>query len=323
MAKFDNLLAILWLLKARKRITAKQISDDLEIHIRTVYRYIDALCASGVPIVAESGHNGGYTLNKQFNEAHLFFSTKEQNALIHASKFAQKAGYPYSEDLQDAVDKLKRYTNEEQLNEINKHSSGLDVLNTPPDPKLNPILKEAESCIAEGYTLNIEYQTGYSTSKSIRNIDPFGLVYWIGKWYIVAFCHDRQEIRTFRADRIRQFYRTSEIFTRPTGFSARRFLLERLLPEQDNLLSIHIKGTPQVICDLCGHWLLGHTIAERSMEYVHLKINESAVLTYVPYFILQYGKSIHIIEPTLLKERLVEVTNELSAFYQQTLHEFQ
>lgn len=62
MSKADNMLAILWLLKSRKRMTAKQFSDALEIHVRTVYRYIDALCASGVPIISDAGYNGGYSL---------------------------------------------------------------------------------------------------------------------------------------------------------------------------------------------------------------------------------------------------------------------
>jgi hypothetical protein len=48
MSKADNMLFILWLLKMGKRLTAKQLAEELEIHIRTVYRYIDALCASGV-----------------------------------------------------------------------------------------------------------------------------------------------------------------------------------------------------------------------------------------------------------------------------------
>lgn len=66
MSKADNMLSILWMLKEQKRVTAKQIADALEIHIRTVYRYIDALCASGVPIIADSGHNGGYSLLHDF-----------------------------------------------------------------------------------------------------------------------------------------------------------------------------------------------------------------------------------------------------------------
>ena len=60
MSKADNMLAILWLLKSRKRITAKQLSEELGVHIRTIYRNIDALCISGVPVISEIGRDGGY-----------------------------------------------------------------------------------------------------------------------------------------------------------------------------------------------------------------------------------------------------------------------
>jgi biotin operon repressor len=61
MSKADNMQSILWLFKTGMRMTAKQLAETLEINIRTVYRHIDALCASGVPIIEESGHNGGYS----------------------------------------------------------------------------------------------------------------------------------------------------------------------------------------------------------------------------------------------------------------------
>lgn len=56
------MLAILWMLRSGGKITAKQISEKLEMNIRTVYRYIDSISTSGVPIISEPVHNGGYTL---------------------------------------------------------------------------------------------------------------------------------------------------------------------------------------------------------------------------------------------------------------------
>ena len=68
MSKADYMLSILWMLKERKR-TAGELAETLEISIRSVYRYIDSLCASGVPIVADAGPGGGYTLPEHFIEA--------------------------------------------------------------------------------------------------------------------------------------------------------------------------------------------------------------------------------------------------------------
>ena len=48
MPRADNMIAILMLLRAKGRMTARQLAEELEVHIRTVYRCIDALCASGM-----------------------------------------------------------------------------------------------------------------------------------------------------------------------------------------------------------------------------------------------------------------------------------
>ncbi|TDL53853.1 HTH domain-containing protein [Paenibacillus dendritiformis] len=50
MTKADSMLAISWLLTSRHRMTAKELAEQLEVHIRTVYRCIDGLCVSVVPI---------------------------------------------------------------------------------------------------------------------------------------------------------------------------------------------------------------------------------------------------------------------------------
>lgn len=319
MSKADNMLSILWLLKRRKRLTAKQLAEELEINIRTVYRYIDALCASGVPIIADSGHNGGYSLLGQFNEAPLFFDVNEQKALIHAAVFAEEAGYPFGEALNRAITKLKKYTNEEQLNQINRHLVGFDVINPPSDASLESFLQELELSVANGLTLSMDYMKGSAPSAQNREIDPYGLVYWKGKWYIVAYCHLRSEIRSFRVDRIYSLSRTDSVFERPADFSARQFFLSTLLPDtesQDNLVSIHIEGKEQAINDLCLHWLLGHVLVKRTATEAHFQLDERSIITYLPYTLLAYGRAIRIVEPAMLKERMVAVSSALLQHYE-------
>ncbi|WP_026677502.1 helix-turn-helix transcriptional regulator [Fictibacillus gelatini] len=317
MAKADNMLSILWLLQTRKRMTAKDIAEALEINIRTVYRYIDSLCASGVPIIADSGHNGGYSLLETFSETPLLFDLNEQKALIHAALFAQEAGYPFRDVLKHAILKLKRHANKEQLHTINKHMMGFDVIPPPSNSALETTLQELEKAVANSRTLLMEYDKG--DSPKTRHIDPYGLIYWKGKWYIVAYCHLRSEIRSFRADRIRTLSSTGSFFQRPSGFSARRFFLRNLLPDlekKEQLISVRIEGKEQALNELCEHWLFSHALIERSSNQAHFMLDEGVIYSYVPYFLMPYGKSIKIVEPSLLKKRMVAVMTELLNYYE-------
>jgi predicted DNA-binding transcriptional regulator YafY len=318
MSKADNMLSILWLLKAGKRLTAKQLAEALEINIRTVYRYIDTLCASGVPIIADSGHNGGYSLLQSFREAPLLFNADEQKSLVHAAIFAHEAGYPYGEALRSAINKLKTFTNEAQLNEINRHAVGFEVIHSQANSSLSAILQKLELAVADEYTLLMDYRTGKDSMSKSRLIDPYGLVNWKGKWYIVGYCHSRLETRSFRVDRIQAIDRTKEQFRRPADFSAKIFLLKDLLPsEQDekNLVSIHIEGTSEALNDLCDHWLFGHALIDRTPVHAHFRVEERVLLGYVPHFLLPYGRSIQVLEPERLIERLIEITAKLHEHY--------
>lgn len=313
------MLAIIRLLKARKRMTAKELAETLEIHVRTVYRYIDALCASGIPVVAHSGHNGGYSLLPHFTEMPLFFDLSEQKALIHAAIFAKEAGYPFSDALNRAISKLRMYANQEQRDEIDRHAEGFEVIHPPADVSLNPILQELETSAANRRTLVIEYQKGWGTAPpQTRRIDPYGIVYWKGRWYVVAYCHLRGEIRSFRADRIKKLTRTDHEFQRPELFSARRFFLKNLLPdpmEEERTVTVRIKGNSRAIEDLCGHWLFGHALVERLADEALFKLDERIVHAHVPYLLLGYGKSLSVAEPPDLRERLAAVAEELSQYY--------
>lgn len=319
MAKNDNMLAILWMLNSGVKMTAKQISEKLEINIRTVYRHIDALCASGVPIISVPGHNGGYSLLNNFIRAPLLFDLEEKKALLHAAVFAKEAGYPLSEALTNATSKLKMYSNQEQESILNHHLDGFEVINRMVNPSIQPILAVLEQAVEKEFSVEIDYRTGREEQPKNRLIDPYGLVYWNNKWYTVTFCHLRNEIRSFRVDRILRIKCTQIIFKRPEAFSPRDFFMKNLLPDltgKEGLISLIIEGRSETLNELCMHWFLGHHLKERTSNQAIFLFEEKSIHIYVPYFLLSYGKSIQIIEPQSVKERLVAIASELMEYYQ-------
>lgn len=319
MAKNDNMLAILWMLNSGTKITARQIAEKLEVNIRTVYRYIDSLCASGVPIISDAGQNGGYSLLNKFIEAPLFFDMEEQKSLLHAATFAREAGYPFSKALDNAAQKLRMYSNREQESILDHHLAGLEVINPDIAPLVKAVLEELERAVADEYSIEIEYRSSHEEQERTRIIDPYGMLYWNSKWYTVGFCHIRNEIRSFRVERILQIRRTQMMFKRPEDFSAREFFLKKLLPEPESaegILQLIIRGRAEALDDLCIHWFLGHYLEARTSNQAVFLLDERVIHTYVPYFLLPYGKAIQVTEPQSLKKKLVSVAAELMEYYQ-------
>ncbi|MFC9709342.1 helix-turn-helix transcriptional regulator [Paenibacillus sp. NPDC056933] len=319
MTKIDNMMNILWMLNSGRRITAKQISEKLEMNIRTVYRYMDALSASGVPIISDTGHHGGYILLNTFIKSPLLFDVEEQTTLLHAAVFAKEAGYFSGEALDRATSKLKMYTNPEQERMIKQHVEGLEVINPIGDPSMEPILKTLEQSVVSESAVEIEYHSNREEQSQCRIVDPYGIVYWNNNWYVVAFCHLRDEIRSFRVGRIRRIIQTEMTFNRPTNFSAGEFFMKSLLPEVENkqgFMPLVVEGETSALDNLCQHWFLGYYVKERTPKKVTFLLEKKAIHTYVPYLLLPYGKSVQVIEPISLKQKLIEVLYELIDYYQ-------
>ena len=210
------------------------------------------------------------------------------------------------------------YSNQKQESILNHHLTGFEVINPMGYPSVQLVLAELEQAVANEYSVEIDYRTGREEQPQYRVIDPYGMVYWNNKWYTVAFCHLRNEIRSFRAERILLIKRTQTTFKRPEAFSAREFFIQNLLPDlvgKEGLISLIIGGRSEALDDLCLHWFLGHHLKERTSDQAIFLLEEKSIHMYVPYFLLSYGKSIQIIEPQSLKKKLVAVASELMEYY--------
>jgi predicted DNA-binding transcriptional regulator YafY len=319
MAKSDCMLAIVWLLKSRGRMTANELADILEISVRSVYRYVDSLCASGVPVEAESGHEGGYSLPSQYEGVPLFFTTEEKTALKHSTFFAQKAGYPLTNALTSALRKIEYYSTQEQLDELSVRLTGLHIVSNEDHSVYKRTLLDLEQAIAYGQTVIITYYKPKEDTGVVREIDPYSLIHWRGRWYVVAYCHLRQEIRTFRVDRIAEYKQTSITFTRPEGFSASEFFASHQMTTttvQSKLIQVLLRGHSDAIEDLSKHWFMGpRSVSQLSHQALYL-IEEEAIVSYVPHILLSYGRSIRIVEPESLKQRMIQLALELANYYQ-------
>lgn len=320
MAKIDNMMSILWMLSSDKKITAKQISEKLEINIRTVYRYIDVLSASGVPIISDTGHNGGYSLLNNFIKAPLFFDIEEQKSLLHAAILAKENGYFLDEALEKATSKLKMYSNQKQEETLIKHLVAFEVIRPMGKISIESILQKLENSIVNEQSVEINYRTGREEKSKRRIINPYGIVHWNNNWYIVAYCQMRNEIRSFRVDRVSSVIETSNTFNRPKEFSASEFFIKGIITEikgENDLTSLVVEGSINALDGLCQHWFLSYYLKERTPNKAMFRLQEEVVSTYIPNILLPYGKSIQIIEPSNLKDKMVENLLELINHYQE------
>src|ERR1022692_697189 len=80
----DRLLSILLLLQVHRRVTARDLAKRLEVSERTILRDMDALSGAGVPVVAERGAGGGWSLLEGYQTKLTGLSAAEIQSLFLA-----------------------------------------------------------------------------------------------------------------------------------------------------------------------------------------------------------------------------------------------
>jgi predicted DNA-binding transcriptional regulator YafY len=214
--KADRLVSILLLLQSAPRRTADELARAMEVSTRTIYRDIDALCASGIPIHAERGYAGGIVLAEGYRSALVQLGEDEIRAL-YVSGGAILADLGLGANLDRALEKLRGGLSDGQQRVARRTGERIHIdqrrwnQEDPPVEKL-ALLRHA---IWDDRRLDLRYADRAGTA-SLRVVEPLGLVAKAGVWYVVA--NTAEGYRSFRVDRIREIRERGERFTRPPTF---------------------------------------------------------------------------------------------------------
>jgi predicted DNA-binding transcriptional regulator YafY len=327
MAKSDHLLAVLWMLRARKKLTASYIAGRLEMSVRTVYRYIDALCASGVPIVAESGHEGGFSLSDNFRDAPFVLGVAEMAAISHAADLAGLAGSPERNTLRGVVKKIGRTLSDDQLEQVRRRNDMFAVVGTgkpaqdsgyqQPIDNLH-IIELAAAAVAHGTILLVRYSRPGETPTD-RWVEPYALAHRLGKWYLVAYCRLRRDMRLFRTDRILAAQAGTESFSRPAGFSAEEFVEQRITQISDGegpARDVELGGTESSLRQIRAHWYMRRVLHSSGTETSSFRIPEEIMERYLPDYLISFGSTVRVLGPPRLRDLVRERIRAIADLYE-------
>lgn len=222
-------LSILELLQSRGQISGLELAQALEIEERSVRRYIMMLRDMGIPIEGERGRHGGYSLRPGFRLPPLMFNADEIAAVMMGLMLLRELGSTSRLAIESATAKIERVLPAE-LRERTDALRGSLILDDA-EPGARPISSEwlaAFSLAAhEGKCLTITYMSAEG-EPTLRMIAPYGFVLHARTWYVPAYCYLREDMRVFRVDRVRTVSRSSQTFTKPKTFDARKFVLDSL-----------------------------------------------------------------------------------------------
>lgn len=224
-----RVLTVLELLQTHGRLSGAELARRLEVDGRTLRRYISKLEDLGIPVVAERGRYGCYSLIAGFKLPPMMFTDDEALALSIGLVAARGLGLAEAAPaVQSAQAKLERVMPQNLKNRIRALGETVTLdLRGSVAPGDNTALL-ALSAAAHGWQrVHLAYQAA-DGEVSERDFDTYGLAFRSGRWYAVGLCHLRGGLRSFRLDRVRQVQALNAVFTPPADFNAVQHLARGL-----------------------------------------------------------------------------------------------
>jgi predicted DNA-binding transcriptional regulator YafY len=224
-----RVLTVLELLQARSRMSGAELAERLEVDPRTVRRYVTMLQDLGVPVESEVGRYGGYRLRPGYKLPPMMFTEEEALALSLGLLVARRLGLSEAAPaVEGALAKLDRVLPDQLRGRVQAVQGALAFTplrgtNRPSDPATLIALTSAAQATRR---VHLRYRAGEDLTE--RDIDPYGVVHHQGRWYVVGWCHLRDDVRMFRLDRILGLEHRSETFARPLDFDCAEYVLHSL-----------------------------------------------------------------------------------------------
>ncbi len=196
--RVDRLFQIVQLLRGSRVVTAEAMAERLGVSVRTVYRDIDHLSVSGIPIAGERGV--GYRLLRGFELAPLMFDEEELRALVFGARMAAAWGdASLASAAQRALERIDAQLSESHraiMDDVALHAPAVFV----PDAQRAHIAT-LRLAIEARVKVSLRYQDALD-ARSERVVRPLGLFFLRGVWLLGAWCELREDFRKFTLARI-------------------------------------------------------------------------------------------------------------------------
>ncbi|MTB86827.1 WYL domain-containing protein [Aeromicrobium senzhongii] len=228
----DRLVSLVLLLRQRGRMTASELAGELEVSVRTVLRDIDALSTAGVPVYADRGRHGGFTLLPGFRTELTGLNHDEALALLTAGSGRGARVFGLSAALASAMRKVvdalpeghratvddaaQRFLVEPPADLLARRSGTEDIV--------SEVMSQVRHAVLAGRKLRFEYAAPDQPPRT-HTVDPLGLVTVRDRTYLLATRSG--DDRTYRVSRMVTAEELPEPAERPVHIDLGRLWVER------------------------------------------------------------------------------------------------
>jgi predicted DNA-binding transcriptional regulator YafY len=315
------MLSILTTLQAKGRVTAPELAEACEVSVRTIYRDIDALAASGIPVYADRGAEGGYRLLDGYRVRLNGLSQSEAEALFLTGLRGPAAALGLDAAMIAAQNKLMAALPANLREDAGRMRERfhLDAPGWFGEAEQPAHLRAIAGAALRGTLIQIRYQSWHAEKQ--RRVAPLGLVLKGGNWYFAGGI-DRS-VRTYRVARVLDCTEVDERFDRPAHFDLAAYwqaATVRLETEMHpNMAVVRLSPFGVKLLDaLSQPYVKARTQIEETSDadgWRIARIPTGKTSWHAAAELLKLGPEAEVLEPADLREKMTALTQAMAVRY--------
>ncbi|MDX6272703.1 MAG: hypothetical protein QOD28_3926 [Acidobacteriota bacterium] len=314
----DRLFSIVLLLQSHRHLTSRDLAGRLEVSARTIHRDMEALSGAGIPVVAERGTGGGWSLLGEYrtnltglNEAEIqsLFVIKPSRLLadLNLEKAAEGAFLKLLAALPSVFRRGAEYARQRIYVDVTGWNRAEETV---------PLLHRLQEAIWQERRVRMSYARGECDAVE-RLADPLGLVAKGSVWYLVAAVEG--EVRSYRVSRIERVEMLDEPCRRPPGFDLAAFWERSAAEYRAHLPSYRarVRVRREIVARMpyAGRFArierTGEVDADGWVEvWLRFDVEEMAC-----EYALSFGTQLEVLEPAALREKVFAAARSVVDFY--------
>ena len=329
MAKSESVALLYKLLKqSRYPVSLKMLEEKMQLSRASIERYIRELRDTHMLTITYDRKQRGYKIEHDPETelelpSHLF-TTQEVNALLLIEQIINNLEPGF---LKDDTESLKQH-----LATIRKKFGGNGSKHKMDGKRIRMInigkrkgnikhLTLATQAVLQGRKVSIRYdsRSGEKSESSRRLLSPQRLTHYRDNWYLDAWCHGKQALRTFALDRIMALHVRKE--------AARKIsqkALDAYYTQTFGIFGGEVKNT--AVLKFTPHraqWVAEETWHQKQKG---TWLEDGSYQLEIPYGndleligdILKYGDQVEVIAPQELRDKIIHQINQLKKIYSLT-----
>lgn len=292
-----RLFRILYYLLDKKQVTAVELSNQLEVSVRTIYRDLDVISQAGIPIYTTVGRSGGICIKDGYSLHHLLLSDEEKQLLLQSLQQLQAIGI---HDQEETLQKLRALFQVTVPNWLQvDFSQWGDATNSQMDIT---VFKQA---IFQSEKLSFRYVNAKGEVQK-RIVHPITLLYKSMHWYLQAFCEYHQAMRIFKIHRMQEIKNLHETFLPHDPVVLKSY-------PKDQLIEVTLRCSSKLAYRIYDEFTYDTiTRQEDGQLLIHVFMPDAHWLV---SYLLSFGHHLEIVEPSFLCVKLLEEIEAINRNY--------